>query len=370
MMGYQHSSVQSKNALIVSNYSGGYGSEKMLKIIIEGFLGEYNVSLVLKNSSKQEIIKEDFGDDICNFYTEQFNIISVKNKRFSILSLWFWYGKLKILRPDILVVNISLIPEIFLVSALLGIKTFVFIRESLIDYPVLFRYYKKYLNLLNVKIVSNSKYTASMFNGSSLESYILYDTSDVVGLNDKDSLQNKKEYDYINITYLGRLSYRKGIDVLVESVLLLSNKYKINLNIIGSARVGDEEYINNTLKKLYTNKSVKVHEYGFLIDPYYIVKDSRLVLATSTLPETFGLSVLESLSLGVPVIANEIGAYPELIQNEYNGFLYNGTVFDLVEKAQIILDNKDNIPFNSNAYDSSLRFSKRSYLSELRGIIK
>jgi len=359
-----------KNILIVSNYSGDYGSEKMLKIITEGLATDNNVSLIIKNSTRQEIIKEEFGYNIQNLYIENFNIVSIKNKSFSFTSLWFWYEKLRTLKPDILLVNISLVAEIFFASRLLNIKAFVFIRESLIDYPKLFKFYVKYLKLLHVKIIVNSKYTASMFYKYNVKTYILYDTSDITITSFKDKLAIRKKSNYVNITYLGRLSYRKGIDILIKSIIQLSSKYNIRLNLIGGIRQGDEDYIASLLKTLQNYKNIAVKEYGFLKEPYSIVRKSDLVLATSNLPETFGLSVLESLSLGIPVIANNIGAYPELIENEYNGFLYNGTAIDLTKKVELFLTNKNNVNFKKNAYKSSLKFTKSKYLNDLKGIVK
>ena len=46
--------------------------------------------------------------------------------------------------------------------------------------------------------------------------------------------------------------------------------------------------------------------------------------------EPFGLSVIESMACGTPVIAFDRGSMPELIQNGKNGFLVN-TVDEAVE---------------------------------------
>ncbi len=44
----------------------------------------------------------------------------------------------------------------------------------------------------------------------------------------------------------------------------------------------------------------------------------------------------------VPVIAYDVGGLPDLIQNGYNGYLISpGNIFEIIEKVNLILNNKD-----------------------------
>jgi glycosyltransferase involved in cell wall biosynthesis len=51
--------------------------------------------------------------------------------------------------------------------------------------------------------------------------------------------------------------------------------------------------------------------------------------------EPFGLSVIESMACGTPVIAFDRGSMPELIENGKNGFLVNN-VDEAIERLHVL----------------------------------
>jgi glycosyltransferase involved in cell wall biosynthesis len=60
--------------------------------------------------------------------------------------------------------------------------------------------------------------------------------------------------------------------------------------------------------------------------------------------EGFGLSVLEAMSLGLPVIATRIGGLPELVIDGKNGFLVNPKDDrGLAEKIKYFMEHKDQV---------------------------
>lgn len=57
--------------------------------------------------------------------------------------------------------------------------------------------------------------------------------------------------------------------------------------------------------------------------------------------ENCPLSVMESISLGTPVIGADIGGIPELVENGINGLLFKaGDAEDLVSKISLINDDE------------------------------
>ena len=74
--------------------------------------------------------------------------------------------------------------------------------------------------------------------------------------------------------------------------------------------------------------------------------------------EPFGLVIIESLNRGMPVIASKIGAIPEIITNEYNGFLFEpGDSYSLSNIiTKTIGDNQLISKLSQNALDSSMSY--------------
>ena len=92
--------------------------------------------------------------------------------------------------------------------------------------------------------------------------------------------------------------------------------------------------------------------------------------------EMFGLVTVEAMLSGVPVVASDTGANPELIRNGENGYLYPyGSAKALAEKIQEIMETEDlgNVIEQARA-EAQERFSMQSCAEQTidiyRGILK
>ncbi|MBX3240434.1 MAG: N-acetyl-alpha-D-glucosaminyl L-malate synthase BshA [Chitinophagaceae bacterium] len=74
--------------------------------------------------------------------------------------------------------------------------------------------------------------------------------------------------------------------------------------------------------------------------------------------ESFGLSALEAMAAGAPVVATNVGGLPEIVKNGYNGFMGNvGDVDQMAEYAIDILKEEDTfLQFRANARKQAERF--------------
>ena len=71
----------------------------------------------------------------------------------------------------------------------------------------------------------------------------------------------------------------------------------------------------------------------------YLAKSSVFILPSET--ESFGLSALEAMSLGVPVVATAIGGLPELIRDKIDGFLHPlGDIDSMARSVSSLLQDK------------------------------
>ena len=113
--------------------------------------------------------------------------------------------------------------------------------------------------------------------------------------------------------YVGRLDESKGIELLLSTWVKLPNHFK--LTIVGSGILGD------ALIKRYNQSNIEFLGELPSLEIERLMKKARYTIQPSLLFETFGLTIIESMRVGTPVIGLNIGTRPELIQNMKTGFI-------------------------------------------------
>jgi glycosyltransferase involved in cell wall biosynthesis len=125
----------------------------------------------------------------------------------------------------------------------------------------------------------------------------------------------------LHLGYLGRISYVKGLHILIDALNLLPNTSSYELNVYGDAVSKDENYYLQTLKE--KSQSLPVIWHGKISndkiqDAYH---SFDIMIHPTICLEVFGLTLLESLSSGRPVIATRCGGPEDFIQEGIDGIL-------------------------------------------------
>ncbi len=355
-----------KKILFVSVYSGFYGSEKMFALIVRMLQDRFKAVSFIGGIVS---VPPSFMESV-NGIKSEFNIIGKGSVRFSFKSLIFWIKKIIQEKPDKILVNISLIPEVVLAAWILRKPVYVFVRESLIDHKIMFFFYSYYLNSFSTKIITNSDYTRSMFKNKS-KICTVYDTLDPfpkVSVDPKRLMRIHKSQT-VKILYVGRLSYRKGLSLIQEALSLFegtNNDFDIEFHLYGDVRKGDEDYLSSISEGMDKLTKTKVLFLGYRDAPY-MNDEYFCMVAPSTLPETFGLTVLESLSHGIPVVANDVGAYNELIKSNSNGILFSQTSQSLLDGILKLkaLSYDEYLVYCQNGLSTAAKYSEDKYLAQL-----
>ena len=142
------------------------------------------------------------------------------------------------------------------------------------------------------------------------------------------------------VVYLGRLSKEKGVDIFCQSVTRLNQEAIV---------IGD-----GSLKKELEQKYDKIKFLGWKTKEEIkdILKSSRALVFTSLWYETMGLTAIEALSLGVPVVVANKSATATYITDKVNGLKYeSGNVDDLCDKLKMLDDEKLLQEMSKNAYE-------------------
>jgi len=141
------------------------------------------------------------------------------------------------------------------------------------------------------------------------------------------------------ILYVGRLVYRKGIHVLLRSMpYILEAIPDTQLLIAGSGYM--ESFIRLLTKSLNLEDHIRL--LGFVpedeLPSLYNLSD--LFILPSIYAESFGITLLEAMASGTPIVASAIGGIPEVVENGVNGILFKkGDELDLANAVIRVLDD-------------------------------
>jgi glycosyltransferase involved in cell wall biosynthesis len=139
----------------------------------------------------------------------------------------------------------------------------------------------------------------------------------------KEAILTRKEVglsaDDFVIVYSGRINEEKGISELIDAILSLEDKQKIKLMIIGGTFYGNASNENDFVKSL-KNKAQRIKDRivftGFV--PYSQVPDYLHLADIAVLPsmwdEPFGLTIVEAMAAGLPLITTRSGGIPEICE--------------------------------------------------------
>ena len=149
------------------------------------------------------------------------------------------------------------------------------------------------------------------------------------------------------ILYVGRLSQEKDLSVLFEAFRLLNRQGVYQLRIVGDGplRAKTEKFVRTTPHVQYEG----LVPYGQRLAEVYATAD---ILALPSRNETFGLTVLEALASGIPVVAINQGGPANLLHPGVGTLAAPGDPVDFAEKLASVLA------------DTTIRHRCRTYVEQ------
>ncbi len=160
---------------------------------------------------------------------------------------------------------------------------------------------------------------------------------------------SKKEDHYL---YVGRTEKSKGILDFCEAI----SRLKLKGLVIGSGELLDhcmEHYSDSDIRFIgWQDKDVINEE----------LRKAKALIYPSLAYESFGLSILDSLFLGTPVICSDVCGGKDLIKDGVNGYVYKDLA-DLLEKISLLESGKlqyreareeDFAPYSRDHYEKRL----------------
>lgn len=161
--------------------------------------------------------------------------------------------------------------------------------------------------LLANEVVANSRFSAGVlgrsFSSLGRRAEVVY--NGVPGPCDRTPARETLDSP-LRVTYVGRLSPRKGVDVAVEALALLRGRgIAAHLDLVGTVFEGYEWFesdLRTQVSRLGLDDSVTFH--GFVPSVWEHLGAADVVVVPSRADEPFGNTAVEALLSGRPVIAS------------------------------------------------------------------
>lgn len=179
-------------------------------------------------------------------------------------------------------------------------------------------------------------------------------------INQEEVIKIKDEYqlhDRFVVTFLGRIAPEKSIDVLIDAMVEIKEMNpRILLLIVGGGPQLKE--LQKKVEKLKLSQNVCFT--GFkdpsLVPCFY---HASSVFASASLSETQGLTLIEAMATGLPVVTTYDKNLDGVIVNGYNGFFFR----DKEELVQLLLklESTDLTQLSNNALEASKHYSSEIF---------
>lgn len=167
----------------------------------------------------------------------------------------------------------------------------------------------------------------------------------------------RSNYGFIAL-FVGRFTYKKGIDIIVDVAKKL-NKEKINFICIG-----DGPKLPEIEKKIREENIQNITLTGTLSDKkelrQYYRNASVLIFPSRKGEASSPLVILEALASGLPVIVRNTGGHATIIEDGKTGFIVEN-VDEIADKIKFLEKNEDileKMSLNARKYSKEFSWSK------------
>ena len=179
---------------------------------------------------------------------------------------------------------------------------------------------------------------------------------------EKFSKKNSIDRNKFIILLPGRLSFWKGQKIFIEALKLLSeqnNNQPFEGIIIGDDQ-GRSVYKKQLIALVERYRLKKIIKFIDHCDEMPVAyKIANLVCSCSSEPEAFGRVSVEAQSMGIPIVASDIGGSTETIVKDKTGFLFKSGDSNALTNAIIMVMQKDYNSLKSIGFEGRKNILKK-----------
>lgn len=256
-----------------------------------------------------------------------------------------------------------------LAGKLIGKKVVYHVHETSVRPLILKKFLKYVASITASKAIYVSKYLMETEKIQKTEGKVIHNTLSkgfIKKANDFIELRKEKSYPF-TVLMLCSLKKYKGVDQFVELAKSLPQyRFELVLN-------ADSEAINEYFD--FPNLPKNIVLFPKQSDVHWFYERAHLVVNLSDPNqwiETFGMTLLEAMTYGVPVIAPPIGGPTEIVKNGLNGFtIALQQLPKIVDSIKALAQNPTFYEeLSLNAINSANLFKETNFRNAFYGVMK
>lgn len=345
------------------------GSPTVLKGILQGLLNKgESIDLVTSRGGVLDKLEHE------GLKRLKFDYSFTKN--FLATALRFFYAQTVMMiaasryifnRKSIFYINTILPVGPAMIGKLIGKKVIYHYHENAYVKSGLYRILAKMMEKLANEIICVSSYQASFLKRSKNVTVVPNSLEEEFLCKIKPNPQSA--FERRNILLISSLKEYKGVkEFLKLSEFLNEYKFTLVLNANGNEIL---QWVKDNKIKVSDNCKI----YPRTDDVAFFYNNASLLLNLSNsdfVVETFGMTVLEAMSAGLPVIVPPVGGVAEMVEEGVTGFkISSKDLLSISSKIKDIFSNKDKyIKLSQNALSLSKNYNGETAIISILNIIK
>ncbi len=349
---------------LFNDYSG---SPKVLMQSIKGWVKEGHKVTVVTCIGRKGFLSEITGVDY-EYFWYRLGANKFLKLLFLLWSQFLLFKKLLFVvnKEDLIYIN-TVLP---FGAAFLGLakrcRIIYHIHETSIKPLILKKMLFGMVSLSSDEVIYVSKFLAQQEKLSCKKKYILHNAIENDFLNVASS-KRKDSISYRNVLMVCSLKGNKGVYEFVE-LAGIHKKYHFKLVVNASQKEVDQFFSLQTLPQ-----NLKIFSTQTNLHPYFLWADVVLNLSRpDQWVETFGLTIIEAMAYGLPVVVPPVGGVTELVEDGINGFFANSrNLSDVSKRVTDILENRNlYTQMRNSALQKIGSFNEDLFVSKSLEIIK
>lgn len=171
-----------------------------------------------------------------------------------------------------------------------------------------------------------------------------------------DELIDTSEAAIKRILFVGRLSRTKGVHYLIEAAKkILVNHKNIRIDIVGGGH--DEAYFKSLVPQELSDYFI-FHGWKNREEVHQLVSNAYIVTFPSIYPEAFGISGIEAMMRGKPVVGFDVGGVTTWLKDGKTGFAVR------VKDSQLLADRINLLLADKKVYQEQSKNARAIALKE------